>query len=115
VRQPWPQHVGYQKTTRYYLSSQTQWGRQHGIRRVRVRAEELERLVVAAVAALFADRDRVRAMLLRLGIVDHSLNKLAAPGQMIASIFDDLTFNQIRSILRSLIIRVELGSSLLKS
>ena len=60
----------YRSVTRYYISNQSEWGRRHGVRRYRTRADELDELVLAAIASLFADRQRIRSMLLGAGIYD---------------------------------------------
>lgn len=104
----------YRQTRRYYISNQSEWGRRNGVRRYRTRAEPLEDLVVAAIASMLVDRERVRAMLLRLGIVDRSLNKLMAAGVRIARIFRSASIRQAQCVLRAIVERIELSSTVIK-
>jgi DNA invertase Pin-like site-specific DNA recombinase len=104
----------YRQVRRYYISNQSEWGRRHGVRRIRTKAEPLEQLIVAAITAMLSDRERLRAMLLRLGIVDGTLNKLAAAGAVSAKLFDRFTIKQAQTVLRALIDRIELSSTLIK-
>jgi len=104
----------YSEVRRYYLSNQSEWGRRHGVRRYRTKADPLDGLVLAAVTAMLADRERVRAMLLRLGIFGGALNKLAAAGPFAAKLIDQATPRQVQCILKALIERIELSTSLVK-
>lgn len=99
---------------RYYISNQSEWGRRHGVRRYRAKADELDAVVLAAVEALLADRKRVRAMLLNLGIFDASLNKLAAAGAKAARMLETATPLRRRSAIKALVERIELSDTLVK-
>lgn len=104
----------YSEVRRYYISNQTEWGRRHGVRRYRTKADTLERLVVAAMVAMLSDRERLRAMLLRLGIHDKTLNKLTAAGAVAGRRFDKVSPRQSQLVLKALVERIELSSTLIK-
>lgn len=104
----------YSEVRRYYISNQSEWGRRHGVRRYRTRADPLERLVVAAIVAMLSDRERLRAMLLRLGIHDKTLNRLTAAGAVVGRWFDKVSIRQSQRALKALVERIELSSTLIK-
>lgn len=104
----------YAEVRRYYISNQTEWGRRHGARRYRVRADPLEELVVAAISSLLSDRERLRGLLLRLGVHDHALNKLTAGGAQVARQIEAATAHRVQCVLRALIERIELSGSWIK-
>lgn len=104
----------YAEVARYYISNQSEWGRRHGARRYRTKADPLERLVVAAIASLLSDRERVRAMLLRLGIHDGRLNRLSAAGAFVAKQLEGAFPKQAQCVLKTLVERIELSGSLVK-
>lgn len=104
----------YRQTRRYYISNQSEWGRRNGVRRYRTLAEPLEKLIVAAIASMLVDRERVRDMLLRLGIVDRSLNKLMAAGARTAKVFQSASIRQAQCVLKALVERIELSSTSIK-
>jgi site-specific DNA recombinase len=104
----------YAEVRRYYISNQSEWGRRHGVRRYRTKADPLERLVVAAITTMLSNREQLRAMLLRLGIHDKSLNKLTAAGGVAARRFDTVSIRQSQRALKALIERIELSSTLIK-
>jgi len=99
---------------RYYISNQSEWGRRHGVRRYRTKADELDQLILAGTAALLCDRERLRAMLLRLGVHCAALNKYCAKGAKSAQLLEQLRPRQAQSALRALIERIELSGTLIK-
>jgi site-specific DNA recombinase len=103
----------YDKVARYYVSNQSDWGRRHGARRYRTKADPLEKLVVAAVANLLCDRERVRAMLLKVGIHDNRLSKLSSAGANIAKILECASAKHVQCALKVLIERIELSGTLI--
>jgi hypothetical protein len=80
----------------------------------RTKADPLEKLVLAAITAMLSDRERIRSMLLRLGIHDSSLNKLSAAGASVAKSLDRASVRQVQCALKALIERIELSSTLIK-
>ena len=99
---------------RYYISNQTEWGRRHGVRRMRTNADQLEQLVVAAIAAFLVDLPRVRSTLLSVGVHDRQLEKLARAGARIAKAFEAAGNRQVQCALRALIERIELSEERVK-
>jgi hypothetical protein len=104
----------YSEVRRYYVSNQTEWGRRHGARRYRTKAEPLEALVSAAIGSLFSDPERLRGMLLKIGIHDGSLNKLCAAGPRIAKFVASATGKRLQCLFKAVIERVELSNSWIK-
>lgn len=102
----------YAQVARYYVSNQTEWGRRHGARRFRTKADPLERLVLASVGFLLTDRERLRAMLLKLGIHDGRLNKLSAAGSRVMKFLNAAAPQRQIRFLQVLIERIELSSTL---
>jgi DNA invertase Pin-like site-specific DNA recombinase len=99
----------YRNVKRYYLSNQSEWGRRHGARRYRVAADQLDKLVVAAITALLSDRERIRTLLLEIGVRDGSLNRLCASGARTAKTLEMATPRRAQFILKALIERIELS------
>ena len=83
-------------------------------RRYRTKADELEQLTLAAVTCLLSDRERLRRLLLKLGIYDGSLNMLTAAGARSANLLQASTPRQKQCALKALIERIELSSTLIK-
>ena len=104
----------YSKLVRYYISNQSEWGRRHGVRRYRTRADQLDQMVVAAITSLLADRERLRAILLKLGIYDGRLNSLTAAGERVAALLGRASPLQAQCALRTLVERIELSATLIR-
>lgn len=104
----------YRQTRRYYISNQSEWGRRHGARRYRVKADPLEQLVVGSICSLLADREKIRGLLLDSGIHDAKLNSLCGAGDRIAKVLESATPKRAQCILKALIERIELSGSWVK-
>ena len=104
----------YAEVARYYISNQSEWGRRHGARRYRTKAGPLEQLIVAALASLLSDRERVRAMLLKLASHDVRLKKLTSEGGHVAKLLEKASPRQLQCAVKVLIERIELSSTLIK-
>lgn len=104
----------YREVRRYYISNQSEWGRRHGVRRYRTKADPLERLIIAAITTMLCDREKIRGMLLRLGVHDRGLNKLAAAGARAAKVFENASIRQAQCALKALVERIELSSTLIQ-
>ena len=94
---------------RYYLSNQSEWGRRHGVRRFRTRADDFDKLVLAAISALLSNRDRLRPLLITCGIHDGRLNKLAASGAAAAKRLENATPKQAQCAVRAIISRIDVS------
>lgn len=101
----------YSQVRRYYISNQSEWGRRQGVRRYRTKADELDQLVLAAVGALFGNREQLRSMLIKAGVHDASLNTLSANGARLAKWLDTSSNRQKQCLLKALFDRIELCSS----
>lgn len=104
----------YAQVARYYISNQTEWGRRHGARRFRTKADPLDQLILAAIGSMLSDRERVRAMLLKLGIHDGSLNRLSAAGARVAKVLEAASPGRRQCALKVLVERIELSETLIK-
>lgn len=104
----------YSEVRRYYISNQSEWGRRHGARRYRTKADPLDKLVVASIGLMLADRERVRAMLLGLGIYDARLNKLMNSGARVSKVLLSSSPIRLRCALKALVERIELSSTQIK-
>lgn len=103
----------YSEVRRYYISNQSEWGRRQGVRRYRTKADELDQLILAAVGALFGNREQIRAMLIKAGVHDAGLDGLSANGARVAKWFDSASNRQKQCLLKALFDRIELcGTSL---
>lgn len=99
---------------RYYISNQTEWGRRHGVRRFRTNADQLEELVLASIGSFLADRQRIRSLLLTLGIADRQLDKFSIRGSTAGGLLSRATPRQIQIALKALVQRIELSEERLK-
>jgi hypothetical protein len=104
----------YREVRRYYISNQSEWGRRHGVRRYRTRADPLEQLIVAATTAFLVDRERLRGLLLGLGIHDGSLNRLCAAGSHLSKVIETATPKRAQCILKALVERIEISDARIK-
>lgn len=104
----------YAEVARYYISNQTEWGRRHGARRYRTKAEPLEQLVISSIGSLLSDREQTRRMLLNLGIHDARLNRLSAAGAHASRLLEAASAKQLQCALKVLIERIELSSTLIR-
>lgn len=101
----------YSQMKRYYISNQTEWGRRHGARRYRTKADPLEQLILASITSLLMDRERLRAMLLKLGVHDGTLDKLVSGGGRTAKSVQAASPQRVQCVLKALIERIELSSA----
>lgn len=104
----------YSNVRRYYISNQSEWGRRHGVRRYRTPADPLDDLIIAALAAFLADRERTRSMLLTAGIHDGRLGTAAANGARVSKLLETGSNRQKQSILKGLIERIELAETMIR-
>ncbi|WP_294013591.1 recombinase family protein [Sphingomonas sp.] len=99
---------------RHYYSDVTAWGRKHQVPRMRARAAELEKLVLAAISATLSDRKEVRAMLLTIGRRSSRLERIAAGCETASRRVTNGVFDQQIAIMAALVVRVELSTERLK-
>ena len=101
-------------TRRYYISNQNEWGRRQGVRRMRTNGDAIEQLVMAAISTLIADRERVRALLLKLGIHSRDLEHLTRLTGPASKRLQMSNPRQIQCTYRALIARIELSPDRMK-
>lgn len=104
----------YSNVRRYYLSNQTDWGQRHGARRYRTRADPLEALIMAWLTSWLADREKMRGLVLKAGVHGASLNKLSANGARISKSLSAGSLQQVQSVLKGLVERIELSSLVIR-
>ena len=105
----------YRKATRrYYISNQNEWGRRQGVRRMRTNADAIEGLVLASLSNLIGDRERIRALLLRLGIHDKELDHLTRLTGPASQRLEVANRRQIQCACKALITRIELSPDRMK-
>jgi DNA invertase Pin-like site-specific DNA recombinase len=97
-----------------YRSNQSSWGERHGVRRMRVRAFEIEGLILSALQDLLCDRERLRAMLLDMGRHGAELALVCRNGPIASRRIEGLSRDQLRSVLHGLIIRIEVARERVK-
>ena len=97
------------RTLEYYASLQKKSERQRGHAPLWVRADHLEALVVSAIQELLADRQLVRAGLLKLGCEDGRLERLCRGSPVAAQRLAHLGAQDLRNVVRSLIAHGELA------
>ena len=92
---------------RYYMSDQARWAVRQGIRRLRVEADELERLVVAGLAGLMRDKGTTRAALVTLGSYSPATERLVDAAPAAAIRLERATPERLRLMLVALLVRAE--------
>lgn len=105
----------YRKTTRrYYISNQNDWGRRQGVRRMRTNADALEQLVLACISTLLRDREKVRSLLLKLGVHNSELEYLTRLTSVASKRLESASPRQTQCAYKALISRIELSPDRLK-
>lgn len=102
------------ETRRYYISNQTEWSKRQGVRRMRTNADAIEGLVLATMSELISDRQRVRALLLKLGVHGQGLDDLSKRTASAAKSLQNSNLRQLKSAYKALITRIELSTERLK-
>jgi len=98
----------FDATRRYYVSNQNEWGKRQGVRRLRSNADALEALILATLASTIADRERVRDLLLKLGVHDRELEQLTKQMAPASQRLANASQRQIQCAYKALIERIEL-------
>lgn len=90
---------------RYYLSNQSEWGRRNGVRRFRMRADDIDQLVKGSVSATLISHKRLHPVIIDAG-AHASFSQLIASGGAAAKRFDALGPQQAQSVIRAIIERI---------
>lgn len=99
---------------RLYYSYPTTWGQTHRVPRMRSKANELESLVLAAIEAFLADRERIRSALLATGRRGANLEQASMGCEAASRRLGTALLDQKIAILAALIARVEISRDHLK-
>jgi hypothetical protein len=97
------------RPSRYYISRQTAWGKRQNLKRLRAKADEIEELVISALANFLSDREQVRSMLLSQACHDRQLDLLSRRCQQVANRLSQTPRDRLRLVLRALMARIELS------
>jgi hypothetical protein len=104
----------YSEVRRYYVSNQNEWGRRHGIRRYRTKADALEQLIVAAITSWVADPKRTREVLIKIGLYGTKLNQLCGAGPKLAKCLTEGSPRYVHCALKALVERIEVSCTSMK-
>lgn len=94
---------------RYYISDQARWAVRRGIKRLRVEADALEALVVAAIATALRDGWTVRKALVTLGHYAADTERLVALGPAAAGRLERAEPEKRSAMLKVLLVRIEIN------
>lgn len=95
---------------RNYVSAVVKWGVHEKLRPTRVRADQLEKLVLAALAQIISDRRRLRRLLTGIGFIAPQLDQLCNCGCTAAVRLVKLEPRQLAQVLKILIYRIDIQS-----
>jgi site-specific DNA recombinase len=96
----------------FYRSNQSERDHLKHVKRLRANFPEADDLIISAIRGLLSNVQRVRAILLDLG--RWQIDAPAAKGHIISRRFSAFSFEQLRSVLRGLIVRVEISRERMK-
>jgi site-specific DNA recombinase len=99
----------YLKPSRTYVSCQSAWGKRQDLKRVRASADEIEDLIISAIAAFLTNAERVRSMLLCCGKHGDEFEGLTGKAAAAANRLKQLPRDRLRLTLRALVERIELS------
>lgn len=105
---------GGHKLPRYYTSEPAGWARSYGVRRVHVRADEIEQLTLSIIQAFLADRAQLREALLSLGAYTEEVASALKAGQLAARRVALFEKEQLRELIAALVLRADLNRSHLR-
>lgn len=97
-----------------YRSNQNAWGVRHKVKRMSARSTDTEQLVLAAVQTLLCDREQLRSLLLDVGRHGAELAIACRKAPSASRRLEALSRDQLRSVLRALIIRIEISRERIK-
>ena len=94
---------------RYYVSNMSPWAKRQRLRRMRANADELEQLVVTAIAGFMSNRELVRAMLMQLGQFGPSLDRLSSKAAAAGARLARMRKERQKRALKALVVRIDLS------
>jgi site-specific DNA recombinase len=98
----------------HYRSNQNAWGARNRIKRMRASSAETEQLIVSALQDLLGDREQLRSLLLELGRHGPELAEACRKGPIAGRRLEVVSRDQLRSVLRGLIVRIEISRERIK-
>ena len=101
--------TGGTKKARYYVSEAAGWARGHGVRRVHVRADDVEELSIVTIGAFLTDRIKLKEAVLSLGAYSEETAKLLKRGQLAARRLALFSREEIRELFLALVPRAEVN------
>ena len=101
-------HKSFNGDRRAYESAVATWGGQQQIRRSRVNADQVERLVMASIASLLSDRRQLREVLAGIGLYGAKLDDICDLAVAAAVRLFNLMPRQLIAVSKALIFRVEI-------
>lgn len=105
---------GGRKVDRYYVSDAVGWARGYGVKKVHVRADEVERLALSTIQGFFADRRSVREAVLTLGYYSNETASLIKRGQLAARRISLMEKEQLREFASAVIVRADINRTHLR-
>ena len=108
------EHRGQPNPSRYYESALFRWAASQGLKRARVRANDIEHLVLMTIGELLRDRPALRVMLMRIGVLGPINDRLAALGPSAAVRLTRMAIGHLSIALKALVSRVELTPHLVR-
>lgn len=98
----------------YYRSNQSAWGLRHHVKRMGLSAPEADRIVVSAIQNFLTDREKLRGLLTDLGRSAAELRAACRNAPVASRRLDAISTDQLRSVLRGLISRIEVDRERIK-
>jgi hypothetical protein len=98
----------------HYRSNQNAWGARHAIKRLRMNSSEAEQLILTALQDLLSGREQLRSVLLESGRSAADLRAACRKGSIASRRLGALTREQLGSVFRTLIYRVEVSRERIK-
>ena len=95
-----------------YRSNQSDRNGLKSVKRLRANFPETDNLIIAAVRGLLSDRPRIRSILLDMGRIE--IDAAAAGADRMSRRMSAFSFDQLRSLLRALIARIEISPERIK-
>jgi len=108
------EHKSETRPSRYYESSLFAWAVKQDLKKARVRADDIEQLVVTTICELLRDRPGLRVMLMRIGVLGPINDRLTSLGRAAAARLARMPANHLSLTLKATVSRVEVTSDVLR-
>jgi DNA invertase Pin-like site-specific DNA recombinase len=101
--------TGGTKKDRYYVSESAGWARGYGVRKLHVRADEVERLAVSTLQSFFADRALLRETIFSLGVYSSEIASALRRGQLASRRLALMDNDQLREFMLAVVARADVN------